>query len=118
MIKTGEDRSTSFGFIVADSIQTKKEANSVVGNLNFIRQLVDQRLDIGRENRGGELRLIHTCRESVSGNCYVEIKTFTAIVACKKQSVIRILMKKRLDSSKNRDRNDGMIIGQMIIIAY
>ncbi len=118
MVKPGEYRPPTFGFIVADSIQTKEQTNGTVGQFDAIRQLMDQRHDIGRKSRGGVLRIILTRMKSFCGNCYIKIKTLPAMATGKKQRGIRILTEQGLNSSKQGDRNDSMIIGQMIIIAY
>ena len=118
LVKPCEDRPTPFGFIVADSIQTKEQANGPARQFDTIRQLVDQRHDIGRKSRGGVLRIILTRMKSFCGNCYIKIKTLPAMATGKKQRGIRILTEQGLNSSKQGDRNDSMIIGQMIIIAY
>ncbi len=118
MVKPGEDSPTTFGFIVADSIQTKEQANGTAGQFDAIRQLMDQRQNIGRKSRGGVFRIILTRRKGISGNCYIKIKTLPAMATGKKQRGIRILTEQGLNSSKQGDRNDSMIIGQMIIIAY
>jgi hypothetical protein len=118
LVKPGKDRPPTFGFIVADSIQTEEQANGPVGKFDTISQLMDQRHDIGRKSRGGVLRIILTHREGIGGDCYIEIKTFPAMATGKKQRGISILKEQGLNSSKQGDRNDSMIIGQMIIIAY
>ncbi len=56
--------------------------------------------------------------KGICGNCYIEIKTLPAMATGKKQRGIRILTEQELNSSKQGDRNDSMIIGQMIIVAY
>ncbi len=118
LVKPGEDRPTTFGFIEADSIQTEEQANGPVGEFDTISQLMDQRHDIGRKSRGGVFRIILTHRKGICGNCYIKIKTLPAMATGKKQRGIRILTEQGLNSSKQGDRNDSMIIGQMIIIAY
>ncbi|MBQ5975271.1 MAG: hypothetical protein IJL48_06145 [Bacteroidales bacterium] len=100
MVKLGEDRPPTLGFIVADSIQTKEQANGTVGQFDTIRQLMDQRHDIGRKSRGGVFRIILTHMKGICGNCYIKIKTLPAMATGKKQGGIRILTEQRLNSSK------------------